>query len=192
MRHFYLIQQLMTSWPEPGKKFFKLTILLFIANTLFAQSPQAFKYQAVARDTSGGLISGQAIDIRISILADSANGNIAYQEIHSTITNNYGLVNLSIGTGTPASGAFANINWGASPHFLQAEVDMGSGYVPMGTSPLLSVPYALYAEPDADWAFNGTDIYNANSGNIGIGTSAPGENLHIAGGDLLLLSLIHI
>ncbi|WP_299888036.1 hypothetical protein [uncultured Lacinutrix sp.] len=32
---------------------------------------------------------------------------------------------------------------------------------------------------DNDWTINGNDIYNANSGNVGIGTNAPSTQLHI-------------
>ncbi|MEC8968525.1 MAG: tail fiber domain-containing protein, partial [Bacteroidota bacterium] len=32
---------------------------------------------------------------------------------------------------------------------------------------------------DNDWVLNGSDIYNANSGNIGIGTNNPDDKLHI-------------
>ncbi|MBL0356858.1 MAG: hypothetical protein IPP72_08170 [Chitinophagaceae bacterium] len=31
------------------------------------------------------------------------------------------------------------------------------------------------------WTINGTDIYNNNAGNVGIGTGIPGAKLHIAG-----------
>lgn len=34
---------------------------------------------------------------------------------------------------------------------------------------------------DIDWALTGTDMYNANTGNIGIGTSTPTNLLHIEG-----------
>lgn len=36
---------------------------------------------------------------------------------------------------------------------------------------------------DELWKRNGTDIYNDNSGNVGIGTDSPTANLHVAGND---------
>jgi hypothetical protein len=35
--------------------------------------------------------------------------------------------------------------------------------------------------PDNDWTVNGNDLYNNNSGNVGIGTNAPGAKLEVAG-----------
>jgi len=40
----------------------------------FAQSPQAFKYQAVARDLTGNVLANQNVSFRISILQTSATG----------------------------------------------------------------------------------------------------------------------
>jgi hypothetical protein len=35
--------------------------------------------------------------------------------------------------------------------------------------------------PDNDWTVNGNDLYNNNSGNVGIGTNSPGAKLEVAG-----------
>lgn len=37
---------------------------------------------------------------------------------------------------------------------------------------------------DNDWTANGTDLYNANTGNIGIGTATPSSKLDIVGGNI--------
>jgi len=112
-----------------------------------AQSPQAFNYQAVIRDATGELLQSQAVDIRISIHETEAGGTIVYQETFTDTTNQFGLVNLEIGSGTPGIGTFSGIDWGANPKFLETEIRAGSPvYISMGTSELLSVPYALYSE----------------------------------------------
>ena len=123
-------------------------IFLLGVGSLLAQTPGAFNYQAVLRDTEGKIISNQDVSIQISILQQSASGEIVFQEKHSTNTNEFGLIVLEIGNGLPLTGTLAEINWGESTHFLKVELDAtgGESYVEMGTSQMLSVPYALYAK----------------------------------------------
>ncbi len=69
------------------------------------------------------------------------------KRIPEKLTNAFGLVDLEIGKGTPVTGTFTGINWGDNDYFLKVEMDPngGSSWQAMGTSQLLSVPYALYA-----------------------------------------------
>lgn len=130
-------------------------ILLFIstlANMLIstlasAQAPQAFPYQAVARDNAGNLLSNQAIALRFSILNTSSTGTVVYQEKQNVTTNSLGLFNVNIGQGTVLSGTFSTINWGSGSKFIKVELDPAGGntFTVMGTTQLLSVPYAMYA-----------------------------------------------
>jgi len=129
----------------------KSTILLVLltAIVMIVQAqPQAFKYQAVARNSSGDLLIGKSVTFKISILQGSSSGTMVYSELHSRTTNSFGLVDLEIGNGTSPSGSFAGINWGVSTYFLKVEMDPAGGinFQPMGTSQLLSVPYALHAK----------------------------------------------
>ncbi len=119
--------------------------LVFIVTTLMAQAPQAINYQAVLRGSANWLLSNQDVNIRISILKGSTSGPVVYKESHSTTTNLYGLVNLSIGTGTVLAGDFDNIDWAGSSHFINIEADTsdGTNFYDMGTTQLVSVPFAL-------------------------------------------------
>lgn len=130
------------------KKIFILLVLVAAGFTTQAQAPQAFKYQAVARDASGNTLANQNVSFRISILQGSSSGTTVYSETHATTTNAYGLANLNIGAGTVVSGTFASISWGGNNYFIKVEMDPagGTAYMLMGTTQLLSVPYALYAE----------------------------------------------
>jgi hypothetical protein len=56
-----------------------------------------------------------------------------------------GAVNLVIGKGTATTGTFGSIDWGTGTYFLGIELNTGNGFIAMGTTQLLSVPYALYA-----------------------------------------------
>ena len=115
---------------------------------VFAQSPQTMSYQAVVRNSSNELVASTIIGIQISILQKSSTGDPVFVERHSTTTNANGLATIEIGGGTPVSGRFETIDWSSGPFFLKTETDPtgGSSYSISGTSKLLSVPYALYAE----------------------------------------------
>jgi hypothetical protein len=175
------------------KKIFLLPVILFYFSLVSnGQAPQAFKYQAVIRDTTGSVIANQLVSLRISIIKGDINGETAYSEIHDITTNSLGLVNLEIGRGLALEGEFAGIPWGEDSFYIKLEIDMigAMNYQLLGISQLLAVPYALYAEtsgsgstPDtviSQWKDTAEGIYY-NEGNVGIGTSAPVSNLQIEG-----------
>jgi len=120
-------------------------IHLLISPSIWAQAPQSFKYQAVLRDNAGQIITSQNTPMRISVLQNSPSGTLVYQETFNPTTNTYGLVNLYIGAGTVVSGNFSTIAWNTGSYYIKVEVNTGSGYVDMGTTQLLSVPYAFHA-----------------------------------------------
>jgi hypothetical protein len=126
---------------------FTLALTLGVLTAL-AQSPFQFNFQAVARDLAGNPLHNEAVDFRLSILQGSENGTAVYIEELSTSTNNFGLANLIVGSGTPVLGSLSATDWAAGPYFLQIELDIqnGDGYQLMGTSALASVPYALHAK----------------------------------------------
>lgn len=162
-----------------------LTLFLFIVlgfNT-YAQSPNLFKYQSVIRDGSEGLIQNQEITLKINILSGSSSGSIVYSEIHTVSTNQYGLINIEIGGGSVEFGVFSDINWGQNDYFINLAIDLqgGSSFSDVGTSQLVSVPYALYAESSGDSYFikNSKGYLFYNEGRIGIGTDNPQKALHI-------------
>jgi trimeric autotransporter adhesin len=127
--------------------FLSFLLVLFWIN-LFSQTPQAFKYQSVVRNLSGQVLTNKAVTFRISILQGSATGTVMYSELHSKTTNDFGLADMEIGKGTPVSGSFGSINWGTATFFMKVEIDPagGTNYQAMGTSQLVSVPYALFAK----------------------------------------------
>jgi trimeric autotransporter adhesin len=129
------------------KNFISAFMMLVLSVSMMAQSPNAFNYQAVLRDAGGNIIPDRNIALRISILQGSESGTVLYSERHTKQTSNLGLFHLEIGTGSVVSGSFASINWGIASHFLKIEVDVNAGtsYTHFGTSKMLAVPYALYA-----------------------------------------------
>ena len=113
-----------------------------------AQAPEGFKYQAVVRDAGNNILTNQAVGMRMTIQQGSIGGTIVYSETFTPTTNVYGLVNLEIGNGTVVSGTFASVDWANGPYYIETAVDItgGTNYSVMGTSQLMSVPYALYAK----------------------------------------------
>ncbi len=126
------------------KKIFTLVALAITLITT-AQAPQGFNYQATVRNSTGALITNQNVLFKFNIMLNSQTSLPVYSETHQAPTDDLGQVNLVIGTGTPTIGTFASINWGNGNYFLGIELNTGTGYVAMGTTQLLSVPYALYA-----------------------------------------------
>ena len=143
--------------------FFLAISFCFFALTAISQAPQSFKYQAVVRGNNGSVLVNQLVSFQLSILKDNPNGLVVYSERQNLSTNSYGIVNINVGTGTIISGDFATIIWGSFAHFIKVEFDAagGNNFQFMGTSQILSVPYALYAE-SAGSASNDSDTNPTN------------------------------
>jgi hypothetical protein len=144
------------------KKLFTLLALIVIT-TINAQAPQGFNYQATVRNAAGELLLNQSVSFKFSILQDTASGDIVYSETQTANTDDLGHINLVVGQGTATAGTFAGINWGSGTYYLSIELNTGSGYVAMGTTQLLSVPYSLYSENSASRKKNSTLTYLSDS-----------------------------
>lgn len=122
--------------------------LVLLSTAIYAQVPQKMSYQAVVRDANNQVLANTTVGMKISIVNFSEDGFPVYEETHTTTTNANGLVSLVIGEGNILSGTMINIEWFDAPHFIKSETDPtgGTNYSIVGTSQLLSVPYALYAE----------------------------------------------
>ena len=170
------------------KNLITTTFAILLIVSLYAQAPQAFNYQGVARDLSNNPIVNQNIGLQIAILQNDVNGNEVYRETHNVTTTDLGLFNLQIGTGVTLNGTFENLDWGSSSHFLQIEMDVNGGtdYEIIGITELLSVPYALHASNGSKWEENNNGIHFTN-GNVGIGNVSPRYPLDVNYNDISLL-----
>ncbi len=104
---------------------------------LLAQAPDFFHYQAVLRNGDGSPRSMEQVSVTVEMVQGSVDGDAVYLENHQVETDPRGVVILKIGDGT----FFNEIRWDDGPYFLRLSVNGN----PIGTSQLLSVPYALYA-----------------------------------------------
>jgi uncharacterized protein (TIGR02145 family) len=143
--------------PKSILRILPLVILFAIANNIYSQSPEAFQYQAVIRNADGSVLPNTDITLDVSI--QNSSGTV-YSESHSLKTNDYGLITTQIGGGSVTSGSMSSIEWGSDVHYLSVSMSDGTDTVDMGTTQILSVPYALEAKHAAT-----TDAFTLTSPN---------------------------
>ena len=145
-------------------------VFIFLNGFLLAQN--SFNYQAIVRDGGGNILSNQSVSFRLGIIQDDIANAVLYSETHTVTTNVYGGVTLNIGEGTVVSGTFSTLDW-SKASFLQVELDIngGSSFVLMGTSELLAVPKALYAEQTGNAECGGAGLCVKDYGALGDNTT---------------------
>ncbi len=126
--------------------------MFIVTVTIAAQAPQGFNYQATVRNNAGALIINKSVSFKFNIIPTSASGTAVYSESQTVTTDDLGQVSLVIGKGTATTGTFATIDWGTGTYYLGIELNTGNGFVAMGATQLLSVPYALYAKSSGEAA----------------------------------------
>lgn len=124
-------------------------ILIFVLVAMLqvsGQVPQKFNYQAVVRNSDGTVMASQVLSVFVQLHKVSATGEVIYSETHTPTTSPQGVINLVIGDGTVKSSDFASIPW-AENIFIQVDIKKPSdaSYQSLGTTQILSVPYALSA-----------------------------------------------
>lgn len=158
----------------------KLNLLLFFllaAMMSFGQS-STIPYQAVARDASGALIQNETVFVQFNIRNNTPTGPILYAEAHTVFTNEFGLINVNIGSGTALIGTFSSIPWNSgSEKYMDIYLAHNGPYVLMGTVPFSSVPLALHANTatTATTANTATTV----SGSAGGDVTGPYSNLQL-------------
>jgi hypothetical protein len=155
-----------------------LIAFLLLTTLVKAQTPQGFNYSAVARDASGKPLANRNVGVQLSILKTSPTGALQYAENHLVNTDGYGLFNLVVGNGIVQSGSMSNIQWGNDNHYLKVAIDAngGSNYITMGTTQIMSVPYALHAKNGIDRvSANGDSLYLSN-GQVFVQAGSSGNN----------------
>ncbi|MCX6224524.1 MAG: hypothetical protein NTV01_07190, partial [Bacteroidia bacterium] len=150
-----------------------ITLIMIMGNTfnIIAQAPERFTYQGEARDSRGRILDNKSLTIRASILngPTASTGTVSWRKDLTAKTDCYGLFTLQIGD-APGETAFASINWGTGKYYLNIQILNGKYWLDMGTTQLLSVPYALYAK-SAGSAGNETDPVFKASPSFGITTA---------------------
>ena len=130
------------------KKFYILLCLAIASITqLQAQAPQGFNYQATVRNNAGDIVVNTNVYFKFNVIQGSQTADPIFTETHDVPTDDLGQINLIIGQGTANTGVFSELDWSLGSYYLSIELSINgpNDYVAMGTTQLLSVPYALYA-----------------------------------------------
>jgi uncharacterized protein (TIGR02145 family) len=147
-----------------------LALVLFSIVAL-SQAPQLIPYQAIARDAAGQPLSSTAVNARFTIHEGTALGPNIWQELQTVSTSSLGLFTVQLGSNV----SLGNLNWASGSKFMQVEIDLGNGFVDIGTQQMLSVPYALHSDE------------SRISGNGVANVSLYGDTLYLANGDYLIV-----
>ncbi|MBQ3676229.1 MAG: hypothetical protein II926_02525, partial [Bacteroidales bacterium] len=84
----------------------------------------------------------KAITVNVQILQGIDEGTEVYAETHEVTTNANGLMTFELGSKNAED--FAKIDWSNAPYFVKTVAEFDGKYI-SGVTPLLAVPYALYA-----------------------------------------------
>ena len=128
----------------------KILLIVAFLISICVNAQQGINYKAIIKDASGNVVANDLVQVRFAILTGISNpSDNNYVETHTPTTDANGLVILNIGEGTVNSGVFADIDWASGRHFLSVYINIGEGFVDMGTTEFMSVPYAKHAETAA-------------------------------------------
>lgn len=135
-----------------------LILLLFISSLGFSQN-SGITYQAVVYNPNGEELPGvdnpyapltnRDICLQFGIVDNS--GTLEYQEQVQVTTDNFGMVNLLIGTSIQTGGyssGFNGIAWSADAKFLKVDIDIKgscSNFEELSNQPFTYVPFAYYS-----------------------------------------------
>lgn len=145
-----------------------------ITQSVTAQNKKGIHFQGIARLTNGNIMANKQITLRISILQDTNESSIVYQEIKSITTNVLGLFYTNIGVEEEGKiitiGSFNLIPWQVGDKYILVELDPNNSlhFLQAGFEKINYVPYALYAEQSKSITtilpleLGGTGVTNTN------------------------------
>jgi hypothetical protein len=149
--------------------------------------------------------AGTPVDTAFTFQGQLKDGGVPANGPHNFVFRLFNDSNVQIGAdiavnGHPVvNGLFsADLDFGpgvftGDKRELEVQVN---GVILTPRQPLNAAPYAMYAlnGPGGTgvWSINGTNIHNANAGNVGIGTNAPAANLEVRSFSSPRLRVAHV
>lgn len=158
--------------------------ILLLSLISFSQSPETINYQSVVRDGNNQILTNQNVGLQFVIRQGTSTGTAVYTETFDITSNNFGLINLKIGTGT-TQGSLSNVNWANGSYFLETSIDItgGTSYVLLGASEFVSVPYVFHAKIAESVINDAVDDADSNPTNeLNTGANLSGNTLNITDG----------
>lgn len=124
-----------------------IVCFLLIFTTAFSQKvPNGMKYQGVARDLKGIVLSEKKIVLRIALAGNNGQAwTPYYTESHHVETSQLGLFTLVVGDGSSTTGKFSDIPWSTNEIWMEVSIQDNAGFATISNSKLLAVPYAFHA-----------------------------------------------
>lgn len=153
-------------------KLFYFLLAIFAGILTTTAQTDGLSYQAVIIDPDPTALPGTnstdnvLLNIRVTFrfsIYDS-QGAVEYQEIQNTITDEYGMVSLIIGSGVAQVGQFTSIFWDGTKKDLGVELNLDGTFNEFEKQTLLFIPYAYHREAivDGDLTVNGDAIFDGD------------------------------
>ncbi|AIG35357.1 hypothetical protein IB65_11105 [Flavobacterium psychrophilum] len=159
--------------------------MYFAFTNLNAQS-KGFTYQAVILNSNlqlpgvndnKNILPNTHLDVKFNILDE--NGELEYQEIHKTSTDQYGMINLIVGRGIPSQNNFTDILWYGVKKELEVEIKLNASFEKLSKQELFYLPVNKFQNLiiDNDLTVGGTS--NLNGDLIVNGTTTLNNSLSV-------------
>lgn len=138
-----------------------LLVILFSCQFIYAQT-DGLSYQAVILDPNAQEIPGSDITTNVLINAPlevkfkitTEGGSMIYEEVQSTTTDAFGMINLTIGAGEATSGVFTEIEWDGTPKDLSVSINLSGQFKMLNKEKLTFIPYAFHRNITATGTLN--------------------------------------
>lgn len=129
---------------------FIILVLCFGIHASAQDAPfRGMNYQGIARSADGSVLTNQPLLVRLAFSDREEDRQTYYSELHRVTTDELGLFRLIIGRGEPTlENDFSAIPWASKNIWLDLEISSNGpqDFVLVGSTELLTVPYAFYAE----------------------------------------------